>query len=240
MKKTVYILLALIGISAISGYFLYQWLLGKTEPASAPITATEIRETTITAPSEATKFQTLEIAQEVSEARFIIFEELRGEPVNVVGATDQVAAQLRIDLDDLSRMQLGPVQINARTFVTDTERRDRAIRNRILHTDDHEFITFTPTSLENLSGSAEIGDTVQFSAEGDLDIRGIVQPVRFEITMQIIGNDHITGTAETTVSREAFDLKVPDLPFLANVADEVRLEFKDEFRLPSDELTAGQ
>ncbi|MEM9777909.1 MAG: YceI family protein, partial [Chloroflexota bacterium] len=66
---------------------------------------------------------------------------------------DQVAGQMRFDTNDLSTAEIGIIQINARTFVTDDNRRNNAIQNRILQTGEHEFITFTPTNITRLPES---------------------------------------------------------------------------------------
>jgi polyisoprenoid-binding protein YceI len=165
-----------------------------------------------------------QISQEESEVRFNIFEELRGAPKDVIGVSDQVAGEAAVDLADLSTAQLGVIQINARTLVTDEDRRNQAIRNRILNTDQYEFITFTPTQVSGLSGSAAPGQAFTFQVAGDLTIRDITQPVAFEVTATLESPGRITGTATTTISRADYNLLIPDVPFVANVSDEVKLE----------------
>jgi polyisoprenoid-binding protein YceI len=166
----------------------------------------------------------LQIAQEESQVRFNIFEELRGSPKDVIGVSDQVAGELAIDLTDLSTAQVGVIQVNARTLATDDDRRNQAIRNRILFTDQYEFITFTPTEIRGLSGSAEPGQPFSFQIAGDLTIRDVTQPVVFEVSATGETMDRIVGTASTTINRADFNLIVPDVPFVANVGDEITLE----------------
>ncbi len=222
-KTRIFFLVVFLAAGA-AGLWFYDWVLGETQEASGPIAA-------IALDSEQTAVaRTYEIMQDASEARYVIFEELRGQPVDVIGTTNQVAGQFILSLDDLGAAQMGVIQINARTFTTDEERRDRATRNRILSTDEHEFITFTPTEITGLSGSADRGDTVSFSVSGDLTIRNVVHPAVFEATMKIASVDLLVGEATTTVSRSDYNLTIPDLPFLANVADEVRLSFAGQFR----------
>ena len=66
------------------------------------------------------------IVPEESEARFEIDEILRGEPTRVVGITDQVAGDIILDFADAAASQVGVIRINARTLMTDEDRRDRA------------------------------------------------------------------------------------------------------------------
>jgi hypothetical protein len=53
----------------------------------------------------------------------------------VIGITDQVAGEASVNLADLSQTRLGVILVNARTLATDQDRRNQAIRNRILQTD---------------------------------------------------------------------------------------------------------
>lgn len=175
------------------------------------------------APSEEISF-VIDSAQ--STASFTIDEELRGSPNTVVGETDQVAGQLLVDLSDLSTAQISDVVINARTFRTDSERRDRAIRGPVIlnsASDEFELITFTVTSIEGLEGSAGPGDTFQFGIIGDLTIRDTTNRVEFGVEATLVDASSIGGTAQTQVLRSDFGIGIPSVPGVANVTDEVTL-----------------
>lgn len=163
------------------------------------------------------------IIPEESEASFSLGEILRGAPKTVVGVTDQVAGELAVDVSDLGTAEVGEVRINARTLVTDSDNRNRAIRNRILFTDSYEFITFTPTSVNGLSGSAAVGDTLTFEIEGDLTIRDTTLPVVFETTATLVADDRVEGTASTVVAHADFGLVIPSVQSVADVDEEVTL-----------------
>lgn len=159
-----------------------------------------------------------------SLARFTIYEELRGSPKDVIGETNLVSGEILVNQNDLSQSKVGTIQINARDFTTDDERRNSAIRNRILQTDTYEYILFTPTSIEGLSGSGEVGKTYTFRLTGDLTIREVTQSVTFEVTVLAESPQRLSGTAVATIRRSDFNLIVPNVPFVANVADEVKVE----------------
>jgi polyisoprenoid-binding protein YceI len=164
------------------------------------------------------------ILQDESEARFTIYEELNGQPITVVGVTDQVAGEASVELADLSQVRLGPIQVNARTLVTDEDRRNQAIRNRILNTDQYEYIIFTPAEIQGLSGGASPGQSFSFSVAGDLTIRDVTQPAVFEVTVFVESAGRLVGSAATTIQRSDFNLIIPSVPFVANVGEEVTLE----------------
>lgn len=180
-------------------------------------------EETVEDPGESAGVVELELS-EGTEARFSIYEDLRGEPFTVVGVTTEVVGRIRVDVSDLSRSQMGEILINARTFATDSGNRDRAIRGPILAAEQYEFITFRPTGITGLSGAAEAGGEYSFSVAGDLTVREITLPVTFEVVARWDGDGRLQGLASTTVLRSDFELGVPSVPFVANVADEVGLE----------------
>lgn len=166
------------------------------------------------------------IVQAESEVRFTLDEELRGSPKTVVGTTNQVAGQISVDLNNPANSQLGVIQVNARTFLTDSSNRNRMINNEILDTATYELITFTPTALTGLPATIAVGDTVNFQITGELTIRDITQTVTFDATVTVISTDRLEGLASTTVTRDAYGLTIPSVPGVANVTNEVLLELQ--------------
>lgn len=167
-----------------------------------------------------------EIVPAESEARFLINEVLRGDPVTVVGSTDQVAGQIAVDPSDLSSAQAGIIQVNARTLATDNQFRNRAIKNRILLTNDHEFVTFTPTEIVGLDGSGVVGESYSFQIVGDLTVTDVTREVTFEVTVTPVSETRIEGLATTAFLYRDFELFIPDAQAVDTVEDEVRLEFE--------------
>lgn len=163
-----------------------------------------------------------------SSARFELDEDLQGQRITVVGTADQVAGQMRFDTNDLSTAEIGIIQINARTFVTDDNRRNNAIQNRILQTGEHEFITFIPTNITRLPESVSIRDDVQFQIEGDLTIRDVTNPVAFDAMVKWVDTNTIDGTASTVIDYSDWGINIPNVPAIANVEEE--LEIYIDFR----------
>lgn len=247
-KKILVPLLALVAVGAVGAYLLLSWLLGDTQAASAPITAIPLAAAqTETTPSgvypapeqgassasypapgqEPTSGATLfTINSAESEARFSIYEELGGQPKTVVGVTDQIAGEILVDLNNLAAAQLGIVQVNARTLVTDNDNRNRAIRNFILNTDTYEFITFTPTAISGLSGGAQPGQDFSFQITGDLTIRDVTQPVTFTVSGSVVSATRLEGTATAVVQRGPYNLIIPSVPRVANVGEDVTIELE--------------
>ncbi|MCC7362373.1 MAG: YceI family protein [Anaerolineales bacterium] len=243
--------IVLVGVAALA---LYNYVLGPTLAASGPLTAIPVvvatktptpagaatsvpqatpsaadpqataalEATEASAPNDGTLIFTID--QSRSEVRFILSEVLSGNPTTVVGASNQVAGQIAVNPSDLSTAQVGVIQVNARTLETDRSQRNNAIRNRILHTDTYEFITFTPTEVRGLSGAANPGDSFTFQIAGDLTIQAVTQPVVFEVTVTADSATQISGSATTTVLRSDYGLQIPSVPQVADVSEEVTLE----------------
>jgi polyisoprenoid-binding protein YceI len=81
---------------------------------------------------------TLQISQADSQARFVIDEVLNDAPKTVIGTTDQVAGEIAVDPQNPTQTRVGVIQIDARALTTDSEFRNRAIKNQILQTDEYE------------------------------------------------------------------------------------------------------
>ena len=195
-----------------------------------PTTATEVEATAAVAEPAATPTEEppagelllYRISSNESQVRFELSEDLRGVRTAVVGVTDQIAGEIAVNLDDLSSAQVGVIQINARGLATDNNFRNRAIHNEILQTGAFEFITFTPTAVNGLPSSAA-GEEVSFTIDGDLTIRNITHPVTFAVTATAVAPDRLAGTATATVNRADFDLRIPSVPSVANVDEQVQL-----------------
>ena len=159
-----------------------------------------------------------------TEARFLIGEILRGDPKTVVGTTNQVSGQIAVNLEDLSTAAVGPIQVDARTLITDDGFRNRAIETRILLSRVFQYITFIPTAVSGLPDAAPIGEPLEFQISGDLTITDYTEPVVFDVTAIAVSDTRIEGSATTTIQREDFNLFVPSATGVAGVEEDVILE----------------
>lgn len=197
------------------------------ESATDVVVATEapavVEETAAIETADSGGLTIYQISSADSLVSFELDEDLRGNRVTVVGTTDQVAGELAVDFSDLSQTQVGVIQINARTLVTDNSNRNRAMQNEILDTGSYEFITFTPTSVTGLPESVEVGGTITFTIEGELTIRDVTLPVTFTVEATAVSTTQISGSAETVIARSDYGLSIPSVPNVANVEEEVAL-----------------
>jgi polyisoprenoid-binding protein YceI len=204
---------ALVIGAAGLGFGVYSYLK-PTATASGPLEA--VRLSTVSA----TRY---EIQSSDSIASFTIDEVLRGSPYTVVGTTDQVAGQISFDLDNPSVAQVGKILVNARTLITDDDSRTRALGNRILNSDQYEYISFSPTALSGLPTSVSVGQPFTFQMTGDLTIKGVSGPATFEVTVTPSADGSLDGVASTTIRYADWGVAVPSVPFVASVGNQVEL-----------------
>ena len=165
------------------------------------------------------------ILPELGEARFYIDELLRGQPNTVEGVNTEVTGGLSIaSLDPLS-VTVEPIEIQAGSFVTDNNFRNRAISDAILQAGRYPLIVFTPTSIDGLPEAGEPGQTYEVEVTGDLTIREVTQAVTFQVTLSPDATDSVSGSATAEINRVDFGLNIPSVPQVADVSEQVFLEF---------------
>lgn len=162
-----------------------------------------------------------------SEVRFILTELLMGNPTTVVGRGNGIEGSVTVNFDDYSQTTISPIVIDASALATDNNMRNGQIRRAILQTNNPEFqyITFAPTAVEGLPESATVGESFDFTVTGDLTIRTITQSMTFDVTVTPVSESEIHGSARATLLRADFDLQIPRVPTVADVSEEVQLEF---------------
>ncbi len=222
LRKTLPLfLLVMMTALGIAGYVL----LRSPAAASGPLQAIPLQTESASAATDPSLSELLyTIDQSQSRARFIVDEVLRGQPQTVVGGTDQVAGQIAADPTQPSTAQVGTIAVNARTIATDDSQRNNALRRWILGTDDYELIIFTPTAIVGAPASATIGQPSSFQITGLLTIKDVTRPVTFDATVTPVSTNELKGTASSTIRYGDWNINIPDVPFVAGVGDQVRLE----------------
>ena len=133
-----------------------------------------------------------------------------------------------MDRTKLEDAKIGTIKINARTIKTDDDRRNGMMGRFILKSEDsvNEFITFEATEITGLPASANIGDPLHFAITGNLTIAGVTKPATFDAHAVFMNDNTLTATASTVVKRSDYNLTIPDIPFVANVTDDVTLKIE--------------
>lgn len=184
---------------------------------------------TVAAAQESAAPVAFSIVAAESLASFTLEEDLRGARTTVIGATNDVAGTINVNLADPTASSIGTVIINARTLETDNSFRNRALRSQILKSaqDAYEFIVFEPRELHSFSAdSIAVGETISFDVSGDLTVVAVTQAVTFTVEVTLDSDAQLSGLATVNVLHGDFGLTIPDVPSVANVTDDVDLALR--------------
>jgi polyisoprenoid-binding protein YceI len=212
------LMIAAVAVIMLGLGIAYIWFSGGSGQASTTISAPVLTQ----APGDTRTLFRIDGAE--SEVRFLIHEELLGNPKTVIGATNQVAGELLVDFNHPANSQLGTVRINVRTLETDNEIRNRALRGQILQTQQYEFAEFVPTALTGLPATVSLGEPFTFEMAGNLTVHGVTRDVTFSATLTPVSDTRIEGSAQADIRYQDFGIAIPQAPGVANVSDDVRLE----------------
>lgn len=157
-------------------------------------------------------------------ARYKVEEELARQGFFVAtGETAEVVGRITFDDDGGVISDESGIVLQAATFRTDSDRRDRFVRERTLQTTEFPAISFRPTSVEGMPWPLdEASGEVEFTITGDLTIRDQTREVTWDIVAEF--GDEIKGLASVETTFEQFAMEKPSVAIVISVDDIIRLE----------------
>jgi len=194
--------------------------------------ATELSAQNRTAPAASSKGNaqvTYTVAPVGNEARYRVFEELASIGHNeVIGKTRDVKGKIVLDASGAVVKDSSKIVVNAQALQTDQKRRDNHLKKQTLETDKFPQITLVPVSFEGFTGDLPAGQEKTFTMMGDLTVRNVTKPTKWDVVARRQGND-IVGTAKTVFTLQDFSIEKPRVVMVLSVADTVRLEYDFHF-----------
>ncbi len=169
----------------------------------------------------------LNIVSEDSEAKYSLNELLSGVPTFVVGTSHQLNGQIAVDaVSQPATIKIGDIKLDATSFTTDKPLRDKNVISMVLKSDkpENQFIVFRTTSITGVPETLTVDKSFPVKITGDLTISGVTKPTTFDGNVTWKSDGSLAGSASTNLSYANFGLVIPDLPFLANVDEVVKLE----------------
>lgn len=162
-------------------------------------------------------------------ARYKVEETLARQGfVVATGETSDVSGRIVFDADGGIVAEESAITMQAATLVTDSDRRDRYVRNRTLQTAQYPEIVFRPTSADGLpTPLTHAQGTIDFTISGDLSIIDQTRPITWNASADF-GADgaEITGLASTEFTFEDFAMDKPSVAIVLSVEDTIRLEIE--------------
>ena len=235
MSKMLKVVIGLVILGAVIGGGFYWYATRPTKAPSEIVTPNQPTTPDTQQPTEtpdamasSTTAGVYQIDSSKSTATFTLGEMLRGSPKVVVGTTDQVSGSLNVDRNNLAAATASAIRINARTFKTDDENRNRAIQRLILKTEDdaNEYIVWTPTGVMDMPAKIGLNESFSFTMVGTLTIAGVTHEETFGGTARFTSENVLVGSAEAIVNRADYNLVIPSIPFVADVDEQVKLKIE--------------
>ena len=146
------------------------------EPATSAPLATEA-----TAPQAAGAGESTWAITADSQVGYRVKEILFGVDTEGVGRTNQVAGSITIAG---TQAVAGEFVVDVASIESDDGRRDNQFRGRIMSTDEFPEAVFTLTEPIELGSEPAEGVEVATTATGELTLRGVTNPVTFEVTAE--------------------------------------------------------
>ena len=113
------------------------------------------------------------------------------------------------------------VDIDLHSLTSDSDRRDRYVRQRMFP--NHPTATFTVTDLGELPNPLPAGEVITREVAGELSIGGVVKPLTFVVEARRDPNAlFILG--RTTFTWADLEIPPPNIPGRIQVKDEVQVE----------------
>jgi polyisoprenoid-binding protein YceI len=125
------------------------------------------------------------MATDASELGYRVDEVLFGVDNAAVGRTNDVTGSLTIAGTSVTDAEF---VVDMTTVESDDSRRDNQYNGRIMATDEFPTSTFTLTSPIELGSIPGEGEQITTTATGNLTLRGVTQPVTFDVTAQVEGD----------------------------------------------------
>ncbi len=138
-----------------------------------------------------------------------------------VGRTPNVSGSLTLDGDQLSAVT---IDVDLTSIRSDRERRDPAIQ-RTLETGQFPTATFELTDPITLADEPAEGVTYDVTANGNLTVHGVTQPVSVDLQARLVG-DTIVVVGSTPFTFSDYGMTAPRAPIVLSVADGGSIEFQ--------------
>ena len=155
---------------------------GMSAATATPATAPDAAGTTTGASADGAT--TWSVVSDASTVGYRVNEVLFGVDTAAVGRTDQVTGSLQVDGTTLAAAEF---TVDVASITSDESRRDGQFNGPIMSTSDFPTATFVLTAPVELGTEPAEGAEVTVDVTGDLTLRGVTNPVTFELTGKVTG-----------------------------------------------------
>jgi len=141
-----------------------------------------------------------------------------------VGITPGVAGEILFDQNSPAGARVQEIVVDLQQLTSDSDRRDRAIRERYLESNRYPFARLTNAVLSGLPVTIVEGTPFRYTLAGDLTAHDVTRPTSWDGEATVAG-DTLRGVARTRITMSNFGIDAPKLPFV-RAEDDVKLEIR--------------
>ena len=171
--------------------------------------------------------ETYRIVPGLSQAAYSVdevFLEENNRFFTAVGTTAVVSGDVIVDRARPSDSRISEIVIGVRELTSDSDRRDRALRERFLESNRYPQARLANATIRELPSAIVDGRPFRYTVIGNLTAHGQTRETTWRGEATIAG-DTLRGVARTQVKMTAFGIEVPRFLWL-RVADDMRLELR--------------
>jgi polyisoprenoid-binding protein YceI len=139
-----------------------------------------------------------------------------------VGRTPDVTGTMTVDEGEVTAVD---VEVDMTTLQSDQSRRDNAIRDRGLQTNEFPTGTFTLTEPVELPDGVETGEQVQAVATGELTLHGVTNEVTIDLQAELRGDQGVV-IGSSPVALADYGIEPPTNAAVLSVSGEGEFEFQ--------------
>lgn len=148
---------------------------------------------------------------EGSYAGYRVDEVLNGTDVTVVGRTEDVTGDVRVQ--DLA-VTAAEITVDVASIATDEPNRDAYFRDNALQVSEHPTASFRLTEPVAAEAEPEAGDETTVEVTGELTLHGVTRPVTAQMDASFDGGSvRVAGSIPVTFAD--FDVEAPNLGFVS-------------------------
>ena len=153
-----------------------------------------------------------------------VFLEENNRFFRAVGTTTVVNGDVILDRARPSDSRISEIVIDVQVLSSDSERRDRALRERFLESRRFPHARLANATLRDMPADVVDGRQFTYTVVGNLTVHGQTRESSWRGEATVMG-DTLRGVARTQAKMTAFGIEVPRFLWL-RVADDIRLELR--------------
>ncbi|MQG20590.1 MAG: YceI family protein [SAR202 cluster bacterium] len=159
-----------------------------------------------------------------SHIKYLVREQLanRDLPNDAIGVSKELFGFLSLNKDGSIKDE-SVISVDLSTFKSDSARRDRYLQRQTFEIDKYPTVRYEILDVKGLQWPLPNTENLSFQITGDMTLHGETRTLNWEV-LASHSEGKLAGTAKTKFAFDDFNLDIPNLFFILDVENEIRLE----------------